>query len=108
MVKDINTVSSGTFSAGGSSPSRITVFNDTLYFIADDGVHGYELWKTDGTETGTKLVKDTNPNGNYSPGPFFVLDSKLYFFTNDAVNRLGLWTTDGTEEGTVLVKAFSP
>ena len=30
-------------------------------FHASDGVHGDELWITDGTATGTKLVRDINP-----------------------------------------------
>jgi len=33
----------------------------TLYFLATDGSTGYELWKSDGTETGTVLVKDSIP-----------------------------------------------
>jgi len=50
-----------------SSPSGFTVFNGALYFQADDGVSGIELWKTDGTANGTVLVKDINPAGNSSP-----------------------------------------
>ena len=33
----------------------------TTFFSADDGVHGDELWVTDGNEAGTHLVKDINP-----------------------------------------------
>jgi len=36
--------------------------NGTLFFAADDGMTGRELWKTDGTPEGTVLVKDINPN----------------------------------------------
>jgi ELWxxDGT repeat protein len=32
--------------------------NGTLFFTANDGVNGYELWKSDGTSSGTVLVKD--------------------------------------------------
>lgn len=34
---------------------------DTLYFIVDDGVHGQDLWRSDGTVGGTMLVKDVKP-----------------------------------------------
>src|SRR5207248_6883299 len=48
-----------------SSPSNLTNVNGTLFFTANDGTHGSELWKSDGTTTGTALVKDINPGGNY-------------------------------------------
>ncbi len=53
---------------GVSSPTLLTPFNGAIYFSADDGVNGRELWKTDGTQGGTVLVKDilTGPNGSES------------------------------------------
>ena len=56
LVKDINVT--GTF---GSSPTDLTEVNGTVYFVANDGIHGRELWKTDGTDGGTVLVKDIKP-----------------------------------------------
>ena len=54
MVKDIRT------GPMGSNPSGLVNLDGTLYFAADNGVHGMELWKSDGTSAGTSLVKDIN------------------------------------------------
>ena len=45
----------------------MVAIGSTAYFTADDGVHGEELWKSDGTAAGTVLVKDINPGsaGSY-------------------------------------------
>ena len=45
------------------SLSSLTNVNGTLFFAADDGTNGTELWKSDGTAAGTVLVKDINPGG---------------------------------------------
>jgi ELWxxDGT repeat protein len=55
MVRDIN--------AGkpSSHPSHLTVMDGLLYFQADDGVVGIELWSSDGSTDGTEPVRDINP-----------------------------------------------
>ena len=74
MVKDIY---SGSIS---SSPYQLTAFGNTLYFIADDGTNGYELWKSDGTTLGTVMVKDINPGSSSGSVSYItVVGDNLYF-----------------------------
>jgi len=95
------------FSAG-SFPSNFTVFNGELYFTADDGVHGRELFKTNGTTI--SLVKDIKTGSDSSTNlsdnslVFHEINGFLYFFAEDE-NGQGsdLWKTDGTSAGTVKV-----
>lgn len=88
---------------------QLTVFNNNLYFSADDGVHGKELWKTDGTEAGTVMVKDINPGSlSSNPTQFTISNNQLFFVATDPVFGRELWKTDGTDAGTVLVKDINP
>jgi ELWxxDGT repeat protein len=81
-----------------------TEHNGLLYFNADDGEHGLELWVTDGTHNGMKLLRDINPNDDSNPVIVSTeLDDILLFVARDN-NRIGLWATDGTEEGTKFLK----
>lgn len=103
MVKDIGLGSTY------SGPDKLTSFNGQLFFSADDGVKGRELWKSDGTETGTVMVKDIYPfSGESEPEEFTVVDGTLYFVADDGVHGRELWKTDGTEVGTVIVKDIYP
>ncbi|MEG4066573.1 Ig-like domain-containing protein, partial [Microcoleus sp. Pol11C2] len=84
-------------------------FNNTLYFSATDATNGRELWKSDGTASGTELVKDINPGASFSsPGSFINSNNTLYFSANNGTNGNELWKSDGTASGTVLVKDIYP
>jgi ELWxxDGT repeat protein len=106
MVKDIHSSESG-FPAGGLGYfSHLTVVSNTLFFNADDGVHGRELWKSDGTEAGTVMVKDIDEGSGHAlyPTPFVVLNGMIFFIAEDGVHGRELWRSDGTAAGTVMVK----
>lgn len=101
--------------AEGSSPFylRPATFsgNAGVYFIAGTPELGYELWKSDGTEGGTTVVKDIAPGPASSiqisifPPPMKVLEgtSLMWFAASDGTNGVEPWVTDGTSGGTTIV-----
>ena len=91
---------------GASLPWRFpTTVGETLYFSAKDGVAGRELWKTDGTATGTRLVKDIHPGlPDSSPAWIAATNGTVFFQAGDGTNGRELWKTDGSAAGTVMVK----
>jgi ELWxxDGT repeat protein len=87
----------------------LTNLNGTLYFTATDGVHGNELWKSNGTAAGTTLVKDINPgSGSSTPQELVNLNGALYFIADNGVLGRELWKSNGTAAGTTLVKDIQP
>ncbi|ELS04268.1 hypothetical protein Xen7305DRAFT_00039960 [Xenococcus sp. PCC 7305] len=84
----------------GSDPEDLINVNGTLFFTADDGVNGRELWTSDGTPEGTQLVKNiTEGFTSTSFDNFTVVNDTLYF-----TSALELWQSDGTEIGTIQIE----
>ena len=92
-------------SGGGSAPRLLTRAADLIFFRANDGVHGAELWATDGTAQGTRLVRDIRP-GEAGSGPTLLtpVGSRVYFTAVDGLHGRELWVSDGTRAGTHIVK----
>jgi ELWxxDGT repeat protein len=92
----------GAFTAAGET-------KPSLYFSGQDGDHGVELWKTDGTAAGTRLFKDLSPGrGDSYPYQFKVVGGRMYFAAGD--NGDGgnvLWVTKGTPASTKPLKKFA-
>ena len=71
-----------------------------VLFGADDGVHGVELWVSDGTTAGTSMLGDLYPGTMSSQAdPTLALDGLVYIPVFEAVGG-GLWVSDGTVAGT--------
>ena len=110
LLKDINKTDSlnGNYSVG-SYASDFAEFDGKLFFSANDGVAGNELWVSDGTADGTQLLKDINPGSPYSNvSNFTEFDGKLFFSADDGVTGNELWVSDGTADGTQLLKDINP
>lgn len=119
QVKDIfpgtSENSSGEIVLNNGNPTNFFAFGDVLLFRANDGVHGVELWRSNGTDQGTFMVRDINSNpnssnGNSNPAGFIVMNNEVFFNASTGTQGIGqeLWKTDGTNNGTVLVKDIRP
>lgn len=98
FVKDINTLAETV----GGTPSEFVQVGTTMYFTASGSATGRELWKTDGTEAGTVLVKDIALRVTTSEPAYRTnVNSTLYFTADNITNGMEIWKTDGTNAGTV-------
>ena len=93
---------------------HLTAFADQVFFLASDGIAGPEPWLSDGTASGTHLVRDVWPgpegsqNESYDSAVPVVLGDRVFFAAEDPHLGNELWTTDGTTDGTRLVRDILP
>lgn len=88
---------------------NLTPANGFVFFTVNEN-YVRKLWRTDGTEAGTILVKDIDPTNyaSYSPGGYFEFNNNVYFNAGTSTTGQELWKSDGTEAGTTIVKDIRP
>jgi ELWxxDGT repeat protein len=109
-----------------SNPGVGVALGNVLLFAADDGWNGRELWRSDGTPAGTRLVRDINPGRQRtdpdqegcnprktlglpsSPEGLVPYRNGVLFTADDGQTGRELWWTDGTAAGTRRVKDLRP
>jgi ELWxxDGT repeat protein len=90
-----------------ADPHDLLPLGGKLLMAAGDGVHGDELWVSDGTAAGTSMVADLCPGPCASrPSRFVALAGFALFATASDEFGAGLWRTDGTAAGTFQLAAF--
>ena len=113
LVKDINV---GINDSDTDVLDGYIAYDEILIFSANDGIHGAELWRTDGTTEGTKMIKDINKGAVKSmPSNFCFYNDHIFFSAADSsyIDSLTypfelkynteLYRSDGTSDGTFLV-----
>ncbi len=91
--------------------SSLQESNGYVFFFGTNNIFGRELWKTDGTISGTTLVKDIIPGPNSSitfSDKLYSFNNKIVFAARDSNFNLGLWSTDGTDINTENFSSLSP
>lgn len=97
-VKDLNTSLQGSTSIQYNRAPCVTAAG-IGYFVANDGIHGPQLWRTDGTTNGTSMIKDVVPGG-WNIAELVASGSKVYFTVENGNPGSDLLVSDGTAAGT--------
>ena len=113
LVKNIDPSDEPGSYSGDSDASHLTALGERLFFSAHDDAHGRELWRSDGSGTGTVLVKNIDPTdgGEYPggyPASLATVGDRLYFEADDDSHGRELWMSDGSRLGTALLKDIDP
>lgn len=96
MVKDLRTNDLSAYDF-----YSLTGFNGEVYFSAVESGNQYALYRSDGSEAGTKKIIEMNAIVHYTP-----LGNQLLLFPGQS-DPPTIWSTDGTPQGTYPVKALT-
>lgn len=87
--------------SGSRSPGEQPDQTQYRYFSGSalgNGQEDWELWRTDGTADGTRLVHDIAENGSAYPDEMTVVGNRVFFVASND-DRENIWVTDGSDDG---------
>lgn len=89
-------------------PDKLLVFNDSLWFVDNDGIVGDEFWVSDGSQAGSRLWYNLCPGPCHSdPYNFFEFNDKLVFVASDLANHDCLYITNGKTDSLFNLESYS-
>ncbi|MBN9481805.1 MAG: T9SS type A sorting domain-containing protein [Bacteroidetes bacterium] len=89
--------------ASGSDPDEVVAFSDKLYFNANDGINGNELWTYDPATNSAQRLTDLATGTNSSnPHDFVAYKGKLYFVATGSSTGIELYCYDPATNATTL------
>lgn len=91
IIKDINA------GLNGSDPHNFYTFNNMLYFAANDGLNGMEVWTTDGTPANTQMLKNIveGTASGVTTKDLFELNDGIFFSAHSSGLIDDVWKTTG-------------
>ncbi|MFT4843467.1 MAG: ELWxxDGT repeat protein [Planctomycetota bacterium] len=104
LLRDVNATPGAGANPTINGPSPRT---GELFFVADDGVHGSELWSTDGSALGTAMVLDMSPGAASTTHWDAAVAGSRGVLMVERSNVWELWSTDGTGAGTTMLLSAS-
>ncbi|MFN8266319.1 MAG: T9SS type A sorting domain-containing protein [Chitinophagaceae bacterium] len=97
------------FTSDRDAKKNFSVSENVMYFNGYTTAEGSELWVTDGTTAGTKMMKDIKTGtGSSTPFAFCKIGADVFFTATAVGFERKLWKTDGSEAGTVQVAVAEP
>jgi ELWxxDGT repeat protein len=86
------------------------VFGGLLYFCAFTDATGLELWRSDGTQAGTFLIKDifVGAGSGIVTNKMFEFKGRVYFEAKKVQTGIELWHTNGSAGNAEYLKQIGP
>lgn len=95
-LSDLNANAGSSIPVSAQGQNRIGSLNNVLYYSADNGTTGTQLYKFNSATGSSSLVYKVNAIGSSNPTSFINYGNKLYFVANDGTHGNELWAYDGT------------